>query len=314
LAYVALSGAIVVSRADGSQPQVLTDAGTYDAPQWSPDGDRVAFVRELGASADDVVSWVYVIGRDGKGSRRVARAESAAWLPDGAGLLIQRMTEIFALPLEGKPRRLARGWGPLFPGRSVALAPSGERIAYLRGGCCKTTIYVTGTRGGPEHKVLDVRGRVPGEAVQVGDLAWSSDGQALFGIWSLPRDGDEVATLHEVAPSGSSRVVVGGVNPYAGIAVSPRGDRVAFVGRQGLEVVDLETGTSQPLVRTSDPGALTDPKWSPDGSTLAYLTTLAEDVQLALETIRVDGAARKRVSAPGESVESFSWRPAESDE
>lgn len=314
LATTTLSGSIVVSRADGSEPRVLTDAGTDDLPEWSPDGSRLTFVRE--AVADDSISWVYVVGRDGKGARRLVRGNFASWLPDGADLLVGRMPNIFVVTLEGETRRLARGWGPGggFSAPAV-LAPDGAMVAYLRTGAAAKNgafteaIHVIGTRGGQERKVLDVSNG------EVSDLAWSSDGKRLLLLGWLFSDNDEYPTLYEVSLSGTTRPLATGVTE-AGLTVSPQGDEVAFVSNTGetLEALDLETGKRRLLVRTGPRDeslldAFEDPQWSPDGSTLAYVTTLYGDTVYALETVRADGSTKMRVSAPGEDVGSFSWRP-----
>ena len=171
------------------------------------------------------------------------------------------------------------------------------------------------TRGGPERKVLEVPG-ADGSAAEVDALAWSSDSRALYGIWYLPYAGEEhenaAATLLEVTLSGGSRVVAREVNPDSGIDVSPSGDQVAFAGRHGLEVVDLETGKRRAVV-AGGPSQFVDPQWSPDGSTLAYFASESPDlIPTMLETVRTDGSSGREVVS-GEVVDSFSWRPGTAD-
>jgi Tol biopolymer transport system component len=307
-------GIFLIDREGKHRRRLLTPAGTGtdSLPEWSPDGSRLAFVREV--ADDESHPWVYVVGRDGKGARRLVRGDSAAWLPDGSGLLVQRWPNIFVVTLEAETRLLAHGTGPL-GGFKLILSPDGAMVAYLRGeGSSTQPIYASDTRGGPERKVLDVHAAYPGEAAEVDALAWSSNGQALYGVWTRPGygslDEDAYATLHEVTLSGSSRVLATGVNQDSGIAVSPSGDRVAFASNDGLEVVDLETGKRR-LVLAGAPDSFVDPDWSPDGSTLAYFASESPDlVPSMLETVRADGSSRRQVSAPGEFVDSFSWRPA----
>jgi TolB protein len=58
-------------------------------PVWSPDGTRIAFVRE---SEEDVTD-VYVVNRDGSGLQRLTRtgdASEPAWSPDGRRIAFSR--------------------------------------------------------------------------------------------------------------------------------------------------------------------------------------------------------------------------------
>lgn len=77
----------------GGAPRVLTACGTKDGqPQWSPRGDRIAFIarREQEGAKDDEAQ-LYLIAPDGGEARRAATVatgvEAFRWLPDGKRLL-----------------------------------------------------------------------------------------------------------------------------------------------------------------------------------------------------------------------------------
>lgn len=84
-----------VDLADGAQT-VLVDAPDADlgAPRVSPDGSRVAYVREQHSTAEQAPRvWVEVVDATGGGRRALTREWDrwpalVRWLPDGTGLLV----------------------------------------------------------------------------------------------------------------------------------------------------------------------------------------------------------------------------------
>ena len=318
-ATVDVGGAIVVTESDGSST-VITNPAVDTLPDWSRDGMRLAFIRaaiETGETESE--SWVYVINRNGRGVRRVGLGDSASWLPGDQGMLVRRSgygdgdsLGTTGVALAGKTRPLVDKV------HRAAVAPDGT-IAYVRMNRAKGTaaLYVIKTRGGAERKVADI----PAPASQyitglIYDLAVGADRQTLFAVWPVrvADTFDMVGTLHELTLQGRSTVLARGVAGGNGIAVSPDGGQVAFVTGRGLEVVELDSGKQRVLVSGStDPITAADPRWSPDGSVLAYLTERFADTSLGLEVVSSDGSERHRISAPGQIVDSFSWRPALTD-
>src|SRR5687767_14510913 len=78
---------IYVVDADGQNLRRLTTEPTHDqGPEWSPKGDRIAYVAP---GRTGTANGVFVVNADGSGLRRVSsqQAEFVAWSPDGAYLL-----------------------------------------------------------------------------------------------------------------------------------------------------------------------------------------------------------------------------------
>ncbi len=69
--------------ADGSNPARITNNNASDsAPAWSPDKEKIAFVRNLGGNDE-----IFVMNRDGSNEKRITNSPGLdagpAWAPDG---------------------------------------------------------------------------------------------------------------------------------------------------------------------------------------------------------------------------------------
>ncbi|WP_155885033.1 protein kinase domain-containing protein [Actinomadura flavalba] len=86
-------------------PKPLLTGPTCDVlPEWSPDGDRIAFTRKLGRDGE---AWV--MNKDGGGARKVvgglAGGSRVAWSPDGGRLAFvgrrDGVQQLFTVPVAG---------------------------------------------------------------------------------------------------------------------------------------------------------------------------------------------------------------------
>jgi dipeptidyl aminopeptidase/acylaminoacyl peptidase len=79
----------LASNKASEKPQALTSAGDRDAsPQWSPNGDRIAFVAKREQSGvKDEAAQLYVIAAHGGESQRLTQwplgVGAFRWMPDG---------------------------------------------------------------------------------------------------------------------------------------------------------------------------------------------------------------------------------------
>ena len=74
-------------NADGGGRRRLTSSTGEDYPGWSPDGRKIAFVRDGG---------VYVVNADGSQERRLTRIGAflgLAWSPDGRRIAFASRTD-----------------------------------------------------------------------------------------------------------------------------------------------------------------------------------------------------------------------------
>lgn len=113
----------------------LTRNPEFDGnPQWSPEGERIAFFRATPKLSKQGLLDTYrnkrvmVMSADGSDPQVIARdSYPIAWSPDGRWLVLQRGDEVRLLQADGKTERA------LAKGRAIGWEPRGSRILYMGG-------------------------------------------------------------------------------------------------------------------------------------------------------------------------------------
>jgi TolB protein len=271
-----------VVRPDGSGVRALTTNAVGERePAWAPDGRRIAYTRSRGRLNSDV----YVMNADGSGQRRVVGdGASPSWSPGGARLAFERGGDIWTAGLDGaEPVRITNG-----PERDSQpdWSPLGDEISFARDPVVGTSeIYVI-------HVATSAVRRITTESTRnvgcYGNSAWAP-------AWSP--DGSWIA--YEVERGGSS------------VCAGSRGHDV-FV-----HVVQAD-GSGRRFVTDGgyrdsieDDGALT-PTWSPDGSEIAFVSSLARgDAPPGgrLGIVAASGGTFRLMTPSSYSVYAPDWRP-----
>lgn len=213
---------IVVMNADGSGRESLTTGSAGDTdPVWSPDGRRLAFVRD---------GVIHLLRSDGSGLRRITPGTTPAWSPDGQRLVFSRRVgrgaDLYVVRADGgSPRRLAR---TVAAENDPEWSPDGRLIAFVRPGVGGSTHLFLVRPNGSGFR------RVTTGAVEDASPTWSPDSRQL----AFVRDDESlgvsrifVTTLDgkRLHPLVDELKLDPAATFEAGPAWSPDGKRVVFV-------------------------------------------------------------------------------------
>ncbi len=261
-------------------------------PRWSPDGKHIAFV----SNRQKPKAQIYLIPADGGEARALTSLEEGsigeiAWSPDGTRIAFTfRLTpeawresavkERKEKGLSTPPRIVTRPFYRL------------DGAGYFDGEYYQ--VWVADVQTGEAKQLTH-------ENVSCGSLSWSPDSQRiafvcnrsenpdlnpnLEDIWLVPADGGELQRVE--APRG----------PKGGLAFSPDGERIAYIGHTKVEdiwgvsndhlwVVGLPAGEARDITEgfdrslgnltlsdMRDVGGGSRPVWSPDGTRLFFLAS-----------------------------------------
>jgi len=187
---------MLLDTATGEQRQLLERRGTLGLPSFSPKGDRIAFVIDVGNSTQ-----LFTIGADGNGLRQVSTRAGELyvrpqWSRDGASLFYYQAHpghSFRKMPVAGGPgTELITDWSWARQ-YDAQVDPQDRRVAY--------TLRERG-----QGKALVVRDLATGSERSLGTVIWepqwSADGRTLLGtsleetdVVLCPADGGACAEL-----------------------------------------------------------------------------------------------------------------------
>ena len=104
-------GGLFVVGVDGSHPRrIRRIADEVQSPAWSPDGRLLAVLGLNGCGGSCVRTGIYIVRRNGSGSRRVLEGGgSLAWSPDGRSLVFAAGPVVELDLRTGRTREMVRG-------------------------------------------------------------------------------------------------------------------------------------------------------------------------------------------------------------
>lgn len=288
--------ALWLAATDGATPpRALTDGPADTAPAWSPDGARLAFLRE----DDDGRPQLWLLTLDGGAASPLAAlplgAGAPAWSPDGTRIA-------FCAPVDRDGA----------PAHAPIVADRLDYIAEGRGlrGSVRDHVHVVDVASGAAQRLTD------GDW-DAGAPAWSPDGTQL----AFPAATDPDADLkrnrgaHVIAADGGEPRRVGHADGWAGpltwtedgAALVMAGTPGAPNGHYGLlrvalhdaaaEVVNLAAPLDRNVMFGSPGYPGTTPRLAGDGATVLFCST--DRGHVGLYRVPLDGSAPPRAIAGG---------------
>ena len=271
---------IYTTPVDGAGAPRLVERGAWQ-PAYSPNGQRIAFVKERAGQGDNPGSDIWVMPTSGgppiQLSHLPGRARSPIWSPYGNMIAFYRDPDptglsgqelwIFSASDSGTPVPApTRIDLPLRASlRLVGWTPD-NRIGLLLVNPNHEAIYTVPSAGGLSTQVTPEGTFHP---------SWSPDGTRIFfqsaqnliaSVASVPSEGGQISRI----PIGAGLNYTGALFPR----ISPNGQEIVFPSaREGSAEIHLwamPVAGGQPRQLTHSPGTDVFPDWSPDGKSILF--------------------------------------------
>jgi Tol biopolymer transport system component len=303
------NGSLTIMRPDGPEAHDIylgADQRCADAPVWTPDSQRIAFV--ISNCGADKPYEVWTINRDGSGAAKLVSAEvdwQVVWSPDGRQIAYSSEERWYLVssdgsgqPQEVKESEIPRSWQPDFwppwgGEKEAAAQPARSKVVERCEGVKPPQICVHDAETG---QITQVTKDLEFESID--RAAWSPDGQQI--VFDGGSDADHKLYIVNADGSGLKQITGGDLNSLRP-AWSPDGQWIAFHGSCGLWLVRPDGSDAQQLLKGT-PGKLCAEVigWSPDGQQIAFASTYNPGVEKApfdVWVVNRDGSDPRKVYA-----------------
>ncbi|HEU0303272.1 MAG TPA: hypothetical protein VFR32_01695 [Gaiellaceae bacterium] len=245
---------LMVIRPDGTGLRQLTRNTVADGqPAWSPDGKRIAFVRDY--------SSIWTARADGSGARKVTAGSSPAWAPNGRRIAFARNGQLAVMNADGSGVRVLVPRGTYFGEQDggPSWSPDGKRIAFIR----------TTESGTPALWVVGANGsglrRLTASDQDETDPDWAPDGfRIVFARHHFCGGSCDVPGLVTIRPDGAEELDITDWEGFLQPSWSPNGKRIVTMGpRPGLTILSSSGQLVRVIAQKVSDQGISDPAWQP---------------------------------------------------
>jgi Tol biopolymer transport system component len=273
------------------------------APQWSPDGEQLAY-STAGSEASEGGICILRLGI-GSDCFEPFGAEdlSPVWSYDGKWLAISTtdgyVTDIVVVNVETGESFRPLPDVPLQP--IMAWSPNALQIALVESSGISMQITIVDVITG-ESRVVTGAGDW-----RIESLAWSPDGSRIAFLSDFH--------IYLVNALGGKAYRLTGDNEVEGLsqgAWSPDGSQLVFITGLGtsepaLNIIDADGTNRRSIPETA--GTEFAPVWSTDGTEIAFLNFLGPDSEITLYIYEVETGEIRRITSGGIRFDSLVWYP-----
>jgi dipeptidyl aminopeptidase/acylaminoacyl peptidase len=282
------SEVLLVDLASGGQRLLTHDRRDVSAPQWSPSGDRIAFVARAG-DADDDQDQLFVMPMNGGDARKISDAPNGvdvfAWRPDGTALAY--------VTADDPPNKdaIARGHDYFEVGDDPYLTTQAPTSAHL---------WLIPAAGGSARRITSGSWSIAEPDTSV-PLSWSPDSRDIA-LTRVPTphtgDGDQSTIIVVDVATKQVRQLTSHTRFEDYASFSPDGSKIAYwyslngddMNESNVFVTPAQGGDGRNIMPHIDRDVY-GAEWLPDGASM--LIGAPDGTRASLWQQPLDGAPRK---------------------
>jgi Tol biopolymer transport system component len=311
----------VKSLPAGSAVRIGAGGSSDSAPSWSPDGERIAFVRSIEGKSS-IVLWVYKTGVE-RQLVEVGDVRSISWAPDGQHLVVSERSS-FGSPYSlhridttnGERKRLTWYSGIGFGDVDAVWSGDGQWIAFIRWEAAPASdLHLVGSQGGEVIQLTRERRSMFGVAWVPGsdELIFGSDREGMQTLWRARIRTTPFALRPPQLEGLPQRVAEAGdyANHPSVARLSNKSLLLVFQRLvRDFNIWRAQLGRGDPQVARTVRSTRWDftPDLSPDGKKLAFASDRTGNMEIWVSN--ADGSNPRQItSAPGFYSRVPKWSP-----